>query len=145
MFLASRSGDDENVGATSNRRDEYGVVEGERAIKNAASDLVTIGHLAQGRADLFGYCFHCGKNGDVRLDDAKGMRELNCVLDDVVLFRERRIDVDSSVGNEQGTRVSGASMTKTWLIRRAVRSLFSSTTAPMNSSPWRLPFITHPP
>src|SRR5208282_872591 len=43
---------------------------------------------------------------------------------------------------KSGRGYPGASMTKTWLMRRAVRSFSSLTIAPMNSSVWRLPFIS---
>ena len=92
------------------RRDR--IVEGERTIENAAGNLASIGHLAKcgrikGGLDLFRDDLDRGQDRHARFRYTQGVRQIDRVLDDVPLVRQRGVDVDRGVGDEERPRIVG--------------------------------------
>ena len=88
------------------------VVEGERAVEQAAGDLAALGHLAErrgldGRGDLGRHRLDRRQDRDARRAEADAGPEVDGVLDDVALGVEVGEDVDRRVGDEQRLRVAG--------------------------------------
>ena len=114
-------GHHEDVGTAGDRRDNpfrlgrlrrHRIVEGERTVENAAGDLAAIGHLAKrGRVergpDLLRDGLDRRENRHARLRDAQSVRQIDRILDDVALVRQRGIDVDRRVGDEERPRIVG--------------------------------------
>jgi hypothetical protein len=112
-------GHDENVGLAGNWRDDalslggFGgdrIVEGERAIEDAAGDLAAIGHLAQRRCvdrrrNLRCNSFNRGEDRDFGDRDAERVSEVDGILYNIDLVFERRVNVDSGVGNDHEPRI----------------------------------------
>jgi len=112
-------GHHQDVGIAGNRRlDALGlggeqrnrIVEGKRAVEQAAPDLAAIGHLAQrggvnGGADLGSDGLHRRQDGHLGLGQTEHMGELDRVLDDVDLIFEGGRDHDRRVGDHQRVRV----------------------------------------
>ena len=89
-----------------------GVVEGERAVEQAAGDLAALGHLAErggldGRGDLGGHRLDGRQDRHLRRAQADAGPEVDGVLDDVALGVEVGEDVDRRVGDEERLRVAG--------------------------------------
>jgi hypothetical protein len=89
-----------------------GVVEGERAVEDAAGDLAAVGHLAQhGRVHRRLHRrvdgLHRGQDRHPRRIDVQHPREVDGVLGDVHLFLGRRRDVDGRVRGQEQARVGG--------------------------------------
>ena len=105
----------------------------------AAGDLPAIGHLAERGGikrglDFLGDRLDRREDGHSRLVRAQRVGQVDGVLDDVALVLQRRVDVDRRVGDEKRPGISGASMAKTWLMRRAVRRPRSSHRRPRASA-----------
>jgi hypothetical protein len=89
--------------------DRNRVVEGQRAVEQAALDLAAIGHLAQRGGverglDLRVDGFHRRQDRHLGFGDADDVGEVDRVLDDVDLVFQRRRDVDRGVGDQQRVR-----------------------------------------
>ena len=82
------------------------VVEGERAVEQAAGDLAALGHLAQrrrldGRWNFRGHGFDRRKDRDPRRAQPDLRVEVDRVLHDVALGVEIGKDIDRRIGDEQ--------------------------------------------
>ena len=156
MLPGLEIGHDEDVGPAGDRRHNPfrlgrllgdSVVEGERPVEDAAGNLAAVGHLAQrggieGGLDLFRHCLDRGKDRHTWLREPERVRQLDRVLDDVALLVEGRVDVDSGVGDQQRPRIQRRVDDEHVAHPSRRPSFGSATIAPINSSVWRLPFIS---
>ncbi|CAM2147852.1 hypothetical protein PT2222_10312 [Paraburkholderia tropica] len=88
------------------------VVEGERAVEQAAGDLAAVGHLAERggvdrRGHLVGDRFHGREDRHLRRADAERLHEIDGVAHDVGLVGELGEDVDGRVGDEERLVIRG--------------------------------------
>ena len=107
-------GNDQHIGVARHvRHDAFrrsgvardGVVEGERPIENAAGNLPAVGHLAERgrlhrRRNFRRHRFDRREDGDLRLPDADGAREIDGVLRDVALGEKIGRDVHRRVADQ---------------------------------------------
>ena len=129
-----------------------GVVEGERAVEQAAGDLAALGHLAEGggldrRGDLRRHRLDGGEDRDAsacpcRCRPRGRWRSGRCRA---WSSRSGKMLIAASVMNSV-SGWPGTSMMKTWLIRRSVRRpVAEAATSFISSSVCRLPFISSSP
>ena len=90
--------------------DGDGVVEGQRPVEQAASDLAAIGHLAQRRSVQRGRHrradrLDCGQDCDLGFAHADHLRQLDGVADDVCLLFQSRGDIDRCIGDDERARI----------------------------------------
>jgi len=109
-------GHDENIRTTGDWRDDalrlgcfrrHCIIEGERPVENAACDLAAVSHLAErrrvkGGPDAFRYRLNGRENGHSRFQDAQRVYQVDCVLNDVALLLQRRVDVDRGIREKIG-------------------------------------------
>ena len=90
--------------------DGDGVVEGQRPVEQAASDLAAIGHLAQRRSVQRGRHRRAdrldrGQDRDLGFAHADHLRQLDGVADDVCLLFQSRGDIDRRIGDDERARI----------------------------------------
>ena len=151
-------GHDQHVGPAGDRRDDVldrggleadGVVEGQRAVEDGAGDLAAIGHLARAPPPrsstapsglTVSMALRIATRTSAYADAHAPGRSAFCTMSTLTSSVGAMFTAASVMISASGW--PGTSMTKQWLMRRAVRMPVSrATTAPISSSVCRLPFI----
>ena len=151
-------GHDKNVRLTGDRRDDaFGlgslrrdrIVEGERPIEDAAGDLAAIGHLAQSAPRRWWILFSTSRSQPQRGWRLSGSAMPRAWASSMAFWTMSTlsssvgIDVDGGIGDKQRPRIVRSSRSRRHGSCAARCAAFPRRTiAPMNSSVWRLPFIS---